>query len=41
MFVRNHVHLLPVKLQQAKLEQFYSLYRHARHEPKVLLFQRI
>lgn len=33
VFLRNNIHLFP--LQQTRIDEFYSLYRHARHEPKV------
>lgn len=32
VFLRNNIHLFP--LQQTRIDEFYSLYRHARHEPK-------
>lgn len=34
-FLRNHVHSFPMQIPEQKLEEFYKLYRHARHEPKV------
>ena len=37
MFLRNHVHSLGIKMATDRLEDFYRLYRHARHEPKVFI----
>ncbi|XP_067952225.1 protein C1orf43 homolog [Watersipora subatra] len=33
-FLRNHVHSFPIQIPEQKLEEFYKLYKHARHEPK-------
>ena len=39
VYLRNQVNSLPtkLKLQGSKLDEFITLYRHARHEPKVSL----
>ena len=41
VYLRNQVNSLPtkLKLQGSKLDEFITLYRHARHEPKVSMMR--